>query len=314
MKKRMLRELFEAIHHSKYLFEDFMTISVGEHYQKVSWRDRNLYKASKKLKAFHAFLNAFVLEYTPLNERVSFAYRKGATVVDAIRPHAQSSAFFQGDIQRFFDCISSADARRAILASSAPIEDLERYVDRIVELTTVDGRLPIGFATSPLLSNSCMKAFDDLFEALCAERRWIYTRYADDIIVSAGHRNELREVEGVLVGSLRDTVGSAYSLRGEKTKYTSKGRNIQILGMSLLPNGRITIGRQLREKVETQLHFYLSDRARLTQVFNGDPEAGLQRLSGYICHIKSADPEYLEKLRKKFGTTVIDSFLRRVVK
>jgi ABC-type uncharacterized transport system fused permease/ATPase subunit len=40
-------------------------------------------------------------------------------------------------------------------------------------------------------------------------------------------------------------------------------------------------------------------------------EEGLQRLSGFVSYAYAADPSYLEKLRAKFGTTVIDSFLHK---
>jgi RNA-directed DNA polymerase len=43
----------------------------------------------------------------------------------------------------------------------------------------------------------------------------------------------------------------------------------------------------------------------------GDGDEGLQRLSGYISYVHSADPAYLDKLRRKFGSTVIDSFLHK---
>ena len=43
-------------------------------------------------------------------------------------------------------------------------------------------------------------------------------------------------------------------------------------------------------------------------------EEGLQRLSGLISYAHAADPAYLERLRTKFGNTVIDSFLHRSAK
>jgi RNA-directed DNA polymerase len=106
-------------------------------------------------------------------------------------------------------------------------------------------------------------------------------------------------------------LGEGFRINQTKSRFTTIGRKVKILGLSILPTGRVTIDKDIRNKVEFQLHFYVSDRNKLTQIYEGDMEAGLQRLSGYVSYIHSADPLYLGKLRRKFGGTVIDSFLHR---
>lgn len=311
MTTKPIRLLFDAMHHNKYVFEDFLHLPMEEHYERVAWRDRVIYKPSKTLKAMQLFLNSFAFEHLPINERVSFAYRKGAMLLDAVTPHAKSRAIYQTDFEKFFDSITESAVRHALAEASTPIEDLLDHIERIIDLTTVDGKLPIGFVTSPLLSNACLKGFDDHLEQECIRRSWIYSRYADDIIVSACGRAEIEGVERVIELSIAEALGPGFCINQAKSRLTTVGRKIKVLGLTILPSGRITVDRELRHKVESQLHFFVSDRGRLNRIYDGEVEEGIQRLSGYVSHIHSTDPLYLSKLRRKFGNTVVDSFLHR---
>ncbi len=311
VKARSLEYLFEMMHHGRHSFDDFLRLPVDKHFQRVDWRTRTIYKPSKTLRAFHSFLNVFVLGYLPVNERVCFAYRKGATLTDAVAVHAESRAFFQTDLAKFFDSITSQMVHDALARASTPAEDLPQFIDRIVELTTIDERLAIGFSTSPLLSNSCLIAFDNMLEDVCRDRQLIYSRYADDIVVSGQSPDKLDGIERLIAQLLDKALGPTFQINTAKSRMLRVGRKVKILGLNILPSGRITVDREIRDKVETQLHFYLTDRARLMRIIDAEPDEALQKLSGYIGHIHSADPLYLEKLRRKFGATVIDSFLHR---
>ena len=83
------------------------------------------------------------------------------------------------------------------------------------------------------------------------------------------------------------------------------------MGMVILPNGQVAIDMELKKKVEVLLYFYIRNRPSFVDMFNCDLDAGVQKLSGYITYINTADKPYLEKLRRKFGTSVVDAFLHR---
>lgn len=311
MKARELRTLFDAMHHGKYDFDDFLECSVEENYDQVPWSGRVIYRPSKKLKAFHKFTNNFVFDHLPVNRRVAFAYRKGSNPHHALEPHSGSRAFYKTDLTKFFDNITSELIRGVLTDATTPVSDLASYIERVLELVTVEGRLPIGFSSSPPLSNACLKGFDDALDDLCSRKGLIYSRYADDIIISCQDRYLLVGIEETLKGFLRDHLGEGFTINRSKSKLITVGRKIKALGMVVLPSGQISIDMAVKKKIESQLYFFISDRARLAKIFNGDFESGLQQLAGHISHINSADPAYLEKLRRKYGSTVIDGFLHR---
>jgi len=315
MTPRPLRQLFDAMYHGKYRFEEFLELRPQEHYNIVRWNSRTIYKPSKKLKAFHYFLNGFLLEYLPVNQSVSFAYRKGATLQQAVAPHARSRAFYQTDLQRFFDSITSDLIRSTLEGASTPASDLPEHIDHILDLLTINGKLPIGYSTSPILSNACLLRFDERLAAISKDRQWIYTRYADDIIISADDRKTIGDAKELIESCLAAELGGNFALNPSKSKLTTIGRKVKLLGLVILPNGAVAIDRDIRNRIETLLHFYISDRSRLAKIFEEERsegmEEGLQRLSGLVSYTYAADPLYLEKLRAKFGATVIDSLLHR---
>jgi RNA-directed DNA polymerase len=315
MTPQPLRQLFDAMYHGKYRFDDFLALDARQHYSPVRWNSRTIYKPSKTLKDFHLFLNGFLLEHLTVDESVSFAYRKGATLLQAVEPHSRSRAFFQADLAKFFDSITSPLIQAVLLRDKTPVEDLPDHLEHVLSLLTINAQLPIGYSTSPTISNACMLGFDKRLAAISHSRGWAFTRYADDLIISADHRDAIADAGDVIEQCLLSELGAGFRLNPSKSKLTTIGRKIKLLGMVILPTGAIAIDKDVRNRIESWIHFYIQDRARLARIFqeerNEGMEEGLERLSGLISYAHSADSAYLAKLRSKFGTTVVDSFLHR---
>lgn len=317
MNQQPLRQLFGAMYHEKFRFEEFLELIPEEHRTRVHWKDRVIYKPSKKLRVFHSFLNLFLVEHLPVNNSVSFAYRKGVSLLNAVTPHVKSRAFYQTDFAKFFESIKYDLLSSIICGASTPILDLKDHLDQILAILTVDKRLPIGYSTSPLLSNACLFGFDARVEKMSAEKGWVYTRYADDIIISGASREAIFDADEVIRDCILRELGDGFVLNEKKSKITTKGRKVKMLGLLILPNETVAIDKDIRLKIESHIYFYTRDRARLTKIFEErgeDFEEGLQRLSGLVSYAAAVDANYLERLRVKFGTTVIDSLLHRSAK
>ena len=313
MQSRPLEFLFDAMHHGKYEFQDFLHGEITSCYTPIQIKKRRAYRPDKKLKAYLVFLNTFVFEYLPINERVVYSYRKGINPHEAAFPHAHNRAFFQTDIENFFGSIGRELVKSTIISHKdrTPVSDLDFYLERILDFATTNEILPIGFPSSPPISNACLTPFDNEFEKYCGNSNIVYTRYADDIFVSGRCREDLSNVEEKLNELLIYHFNGKLKLNQEKRKLTTIGRKTRIMGMVILPNGRVTIAMEVKKKVEVQLHFFIHRRDRFLDLCDGDLDAGVQKLAGYISYINTADGPYLEKLKRKFGATVIDSFLHR---
>ncbi|WP_422909910.1 reverse transcriptase domain-containing protein [Pseudomonas sp. MAC6] len=318
MNKKKLEVLFEAMYHGKYSFKDFAESDISTEYTQFKVKERTIYRTTKKLKTFHSFISLFILEYLNINPRVVYSYRKGFNSLDAVSKHAQSKYFFQTDIEHFFENLTTPLIRKTILNNSenSPVLDIENYVERIVELTTLNNSLPLGFSSSPAMSNACLYDFDNELEKHCIQNELIYTRYSDDIIISSQNQEKIEPIESTIELILNKYHNGQLNLNKQKSKHTRKGNKVKLLGLAILPNGKVTIDIKIKNEIEVLLFHYVNNRDKFLdhEKIKQDMTKGVDLLFGYLNYVSTIDKDYLEKLRKKFGATVIDMFLHRTKK
>lgn len=327
--KRSLREIFVSTFHNKMSFEDFYSLNVSEEYKVINTRKRKIYSATSKLKLLHKFINSTVLERAQFNKEVVFSYRKGASTRDSVELHAGNNYFFQTDISNFYGSIHLSDVRFSLenRLLDIPVADIDEHIERIIELVVVDDHIPAGFSTSPLLSNICLFDFDNALKDYCDKGGLVYTRYSDDLIISGKFEDFTFDVESIVFELLKSKVNSEIELNSSKTKVHKKGHDFKLLGFNILPNGIVTIPSTDKREVETLLYLYLTDKSKFDDYFSkkistktsessGKPvrDSGIASLSGKLIGFNSMDKSYVSKLRRKYGNTLIDMFIRKSVK
>ena len=327
--KRSLQEIFVSTFHDKIMFKDFMQIDVNDEFQKIKLKKRTVYAPTLKLKLLHRFINSTVLEFADYSTNVVFSYRKGVSVRNAIEKHSHNKFFFQTDLSNFYGNIHQCEVQIALTNQliNTPVLDIKNYIERIIELVVVDDHIPAGFSTSPLLSNISLFRFDNELFKYCKEHGLTYTRYSDDLIISSQTNEFARDIELVVNNLLTQYVNTGISLNKSKTKIHKKGHNFKLLGFSILPNGVVTIPSADKKQVESLLYFYLTDNNKFENYFKKSQnpkylessdkplrEHALGTLSGKLIAFNSMDQQYVSKLRRKYGNTVIDMFIRKSVK
>lgn len=315
MNKKNIEILFEAMYHGKYSFKDFIEGDISTEYTQHQTKDRTVYSTSKKLKKFHSFIILFILEYLKINTRVVYSYRKGFNALDAVNKHAHSKYFFQTDIEHFFENLTTPLLRETILqgAENSPILDINAHIDRILELITLNNSLPLGFSSSPAMSNACLFDFDNELEKHCIHNELIYTRYSDDIIISSNKQENIENIENTVELILRETYNGQLKINKQKSKHTRKGNKVNILGLTILPNEKVTVDIKIKKEIEVLLFHYVNNKEKFLdhKKIKQDIEKGVDLLFGYLNYVSTIDKDYIEKLRKKFGATVVDMFLHR---
>lgn len=327
MTKKPLQTLFDSMYHGKLSFHDFLHSAMAQNYEVIppsSAGKRTLFKPKEKLKTYHKFLNLFLFELLPINERVVFSYRKGVGAVNAVEKHRHGRYFFQTDIRSFFHSIDSSLTRRVILAGadSCAISDIDQHIDRIIDLVCIDDSVPIGLPASAPLSNSVLFNFDNEMESICENLELKYSRYADDIIISSQKQSSLVGMDNTVQEKLQTFASQKFSINRKKTRFFQVGGKVKILGMMILPNGTISPDTKKKRELEVLLHFYLSDRAKFTKMiidirtrarknFDDIEDAGQEILSGNLNYVDSIDPDYTNKLRRKFGAATIDMLIHK---
>ncbi|WP_350313284.1 reverse transcriptase family protein [Dickeya fangzhongdai] len=333
MKPLTLEKTFNIAFFEKDSFHKFLSFKPSDHVTKGFFDGREVYEPNEKLKEYLRFINEFIVSYLNVNKEVVFSYRKGSSTYDAVAVHSCSKIFFNADIKSFFPSINRKFAKRILLenTNTIPIIDIKDYIDVLLDYIIYNDSLPVGFITSPSFSNACLFEFDNALQNYCNKFGFVYSRYSDDIIVSSvggGKFNDLEEVISLFLSELGNV---RFQLNKEKTKIARKGNKIKLLGMVILPSGRISVDIKIKQRVEHLIHFYLTDRDKFIDAVVNDPkirtkirikklvtveqklEAGIETISGLLNHINTIDKEYLNKLKKKYGNAIVDMFFHKSV-
>jgi RNA-directed DNA polymerase len=274
---------------------------------------RRILAPNDRLAACLDFIRLFVVDFLPVNEDVVYSYRKGTGTFDAVARHTQSKYFFVCDIASFFPSLSRKRVEFTLAQGSdrTPISDINLWLGRFSELVCPEAGLPIGFPTSPGISNAALKPFDDALKAACDIRGLVFTRYSDDITVSGNSREVMQGIEQLIGDTLHSVFPGEFSLNRTKSKLMNRGMKVKLLGMVMLPDGSVSVDGTFKKDIEVLLHFHAKDRRRFMEQVENDLQKGERRLAGMINYVNTVDQGYLDKLRRKFGAAAVDYFLHR---
>ncbi|MGJ0486143.1 MAG: reverse transcriptase domain-containing protein [Methylomicrobium sp.] len=307
-----LQEAFDSTFHHKFNFDDFLSLNLAKEYKQLSNAKVN---PSLKLKKYLRFLNSFVFDYAKINTNVVHSYRHEKSTYTAVVPHCHSKFFFQTDIKDFFHKITKQDVEKILdtALDNAPIYDINKYKPELLNITTIDGILPVGFPTSPNISNSFLSSFDHALEEYCIKNEIIYTRYSDDIILSSNSKDYLISIQDIISDYLNELYDGRVKINAYKTKHTHKGSKIKILGMVILPSGKISVDIKFKQHLEILFHFYINDKNKFADYLKNHYQGDFSKISGQLNHINTIDKSYLDKLRKRYGNFIVDSFHHRSI-
>jgi len=312
--KISLKKAFNSYFHNKYSFEHFCQLNTKTQY-KDNFYSKNTFSPSKELKRYQRFLNIFIFDFMKVNEDVVFSYRKGVSIYDAIYPHKNSKYILSTDIKSFFLHINKENIKNLILQNKKNYliqeEDIEQYIDTLVNLVSYNDILPIGAPTSPKISNAYLFKFDNKLHEYCKVEGIIYTRYSDDFIFSSNTNEKFNLLIDTIKKLLISSGLEKLQLNERKTKLHKKGSKIMLLGLVITPNGTITVDKKIKKEIEVLLYFYLSNKNKFKDFFEKNYDSNLEKVSGCLSHIKSIDKQFITKLKKKYGSYIVNSFIHR---
>lgn len=165
-----------------------------------------------------------------------------------------------------------------------------------------DRALPQGACTSPALSNLVTRRLDKRLTGLAAKKGLSYSRYADDLTLSAAHREEVNV--GFLLAQVRHIVeDEGFTVNEKKVHLQRKGGRQTVTGIVVNHPDRLSMSRTERRKLRAILN-----NARRTgleaQNRSGHPsfEAHLRGKLAYLSMINPAQAnpllEQLDRLTR----------------
>ena len=283
----------------------------------ISVPEPNLMEALRELKLI------LELDFGALYHTCAFAYVKQRSVVSALQRHQSNEShwFAKFDLHDFFGS-TTLDFVMQQLEMVFPFSEVcknrigKAALKEAIELGFLDGGLPQGTPLSPTLTNIMMIPID--YKLAKAFREYdgtnlIYTRYADDFIISAKHGFMWSNVQKTIIDTLRE-FNAPFSLNKEKTRYgsnTGAGANWN-LGLMLNAQNQITVGHKRKKKFKMSLVNYARD------VSNGIPWAleDIQSVIGQYAYYKMVEgrpiDDIVESVKVKTGVDVIAKMKKAV--
>lgn len=296
--------LFEVDRHS--LYETFYIPKKSGGLREINAPVPELMTALRNLKTIFE-TKMFALYHTS-----AFAYIKGRCAVDSIKRHQQNESkwFAKLDFSNFFGS-TTEEFVLSMFSSIFPFSEIVKRRDglealkKALSLCFLNGGLPQGTPISPTITNVMMIPID---HKLCNEmrkmnERYVYTRYADDILISSKIGFDYNQLQDYIIDVLRQ-FNAPFELKKEKSRYgSSAGRNWN-LGVMLNKDNEITIGHQKKKAFKAMCCNYICDRKNGISWDKHD----IQVFAGLISYYKSIEKDYIEYViehnNQKFGVNL----------
>ncbi|MCW9739199.1 MULTISPECIES: reverse transcriptase family protein [Proteus] len=175
----------------------------NDDYQSISLNNRvffSIKKNSPHKKIQDRLIKNFLLK-VPLNSS-AIAYRKKLSYLHFLEPHIYGENFCRIDLCNFFHNINYDFTRECFKSYfedeyliSKKIKLIDAFLNSLsieVELNNKKKRIfPMGFSTSPFISNIIFRRLDILIKTFCDKRSISYTRYADDMLFSSSGKDKI---------------------------------------------------------------------------------------------------------------------------
>lgn len=263
------------------------------------------------------------------NHSSSYAYQTGKCIRQCAGQHLGSRWMIKLDLHDFFHSIDERQVYDVFLNlgyAKLPAFEIARICTRqgsfgilrpdmpyardrysSIPAYSIDlpGFLPQGAPTSGALANLTAFNMDERISAIAAGHGLIYTRYADDIVLSGTEsfsRPSARQLIHLVDGAVRK---SNFALHAKKTRIVPPGARHIVLGL-LVDGDRVRLSRQMRMRIET--HVYGVEKFGLAEHKEArgfSSAVGLARhIDGLLAFAYDIDPEWASQLRTRWEASL----------
>lgn len=268
--------------------------------KKADGTDRLIQHPSRSIKALQRLINRHLVGTAPVHEAAT-AYAKGSKIRTNAERHLGTAFTTRLDFADFFpsfDANSVADFFRR-LSNANELGLVETDIDFITRISCRYGKLVIGAPSSPKITNAMMYEFDAAACSISQKYGVVYTRYADDIFVSAYEKDLLVPVELELRTLVSRHTAPKLTLKEKKTLHLSRAGHRSITGLVLTPQGQISLGRDRKREIRSLTYLALGKRLNVQQT---------QQLVGLLAFALDNEPDFVGSLSKKFDRDIVAWF------
>lgn len=205
--------------------------------------------------------------------------------------HLGAARILHGDIQGFFDAITTAQVRGALLTLGTPTA----MAALLARACTIDGYLRQGTRCSPALANLVCRPLDLDLLSLAAVHKSVYTRYADDLTFSGPETPRSEAVQAVLEQH-------GFTLRDGRCSVQRKGCAQFVTGLHVGDAAQPRLPRQLKRRLRLILHFVakFGTDGHFTHPGKTAVADDALALAGMLRYVQSIEPQLAKRLRSQY--------------
>lgn len=209
---------------------------------------------------YHSKVVSFLHTYT-FPSKFAKAYLPGTSIVSNAKAHMYNDVFIKLDIHDFFHSINHDLLSKCLYFEiNKRVKISYRECCKIVrECSVSDKGIPLGLVSSPALANLYLKQFDGMLYGYIKTlglNNPIYTRYADDMIISF----KANDIDNLMINNIVDHI-KAYlkvfhlKLNEKKTQIIdlNKSNHVRITGICIVKNEhnyrRLSVGNKLKNEL-----------------------------------------------------------------
>jgi RNA-directed DNA polymerase len=262
---------------------------------------RIIEQPSKELKVVQRYVVDAFLNSLPIHNAAT-AYRKSRDIKLNAKLHKDNPYLLKMDFKKFFPSIVDTDLIRHVGIHIKTLnQDDKLAIKRIFFRSSKKTRkhwLSIGAPSSPFISNTILFEFDTLVQEFSDKNDITYTRYADDLTFTTKNKNILFETPAQIKNMCDNLIYPKLGINTDKTVLSSKKFNRHVTGIVLNNDGEISLGRKKKRYIKSLVFKYMNSQLSDEEV------AHLRGLISFSSHI---EPEYVERLKLKYGVNIINS-------
>jgi len=268
--------------------------------KKKSGKLREIAQPAFEVKLIQNWLVSYLAEHLPIHD-CAVAYRKNIGIKHNALRHTGKRFVLKMDLQDFFPSIVQNDVESHIkkytgnIFSNEDIEDICRIV-LWTPKNKASRRLCIGAPSSPLISNSIFYDIDQVIFQHCKELGVTYTRYADDLVFSTNENNILKDIESFIHKAISEAEYPKLYINKNKTIHTSKGSGINVTGVVITPEAKLSIGRNRKREIRASIHHFLNEKLDYKEI---------QKLNGLLSFAQDIEPEFIYRMKIKYGQDIL---------
>ena len=239
-----------------------------------------------------------------LHHTAAFAYVNGRSTVQFAHKHQvnESNFFYKTDCSGFFPNTNLSFTMKMLkmifpLSEICKVERGEKALTKAISLAFLNDGLPQGTTLSPMLTNLIMIPIDyKLFNEL-AHKRYVYTRYADDIVISCVQKIDKQKMTEYVENVLRE-FGAPWVLKPDKTFLINNKACTPcwILGVMLNKDNNITVGHKRKREFKGMTNNLILDYKNGKRWSAED----IQYYAGILSYYKMVEKEYFDEVLKRF--------------